>query len=64
MKYYLTAMTSYNVIMGDTVNKIFIRAFAINPDFILVRREFVIVASTVFITLPISLYKYKQLAPS
>lgn len=50
-------MISYNVIIGDTATKVFIRLFNVTSDSILLNRNTVVFASTVFITLPLSLQK-------
>ena len=50
-------MVSYNVIVGDTVTRIFVRLSGLEPDSFLAQREVVIVAVTLLITLPLSLYK-------
>ncbi|KAK2140236.1 hypothetical protein LSH36_1426g00012, partial [Paralvinella palmiformis] len=52
------AMISYNVIIGDTITKIVVRIAG--PDIrytIIGRREFIIAAVTLVVTLPLSLYK-------
>eukprot|EP00095_Tigriopus_kingsejongensis_P004030 maker-scaffold5_size1054832-snap-gene-2.14 protein:Tk04030 transcript:maker-scaffold5_size1054832-snap-gene-2.14-mRNA-1 annotation:"sodium-coupled neutral amino acid transporter 11 isoform x1" len=55
--YPCTAMTSYNIIVGDTLTKILVRLTGLDPAHILVRREFVILMVTLLVTLPLSLYR-------
>ena len=54
-------MTSYNVIVGDTVTKIVMWVTDADPETsIVARREFVIIVTTILVTLPLSLYKYEN----
>ena len=51
-------MTSYNVIVGDTVTKIVLFVTNADPETsVFARREFVIIVTTFLVTLPLSLYK-------
>ncbi len=51
-------MISYNVIAGDTVSKVVSRIVGGMPDeSFFATREFAIVATTMFISLPLSLHK-------
>jgi len=52
--YPMIAMISYNIIIGDTITKI---VLAMGGAGIIARREFIIVAVTVLVTLPLSLLK-------
>ena len=57
----ISAMISYNVIVGDTFSTVLIRIFGNSSEdsafAFLSSREFVIVAATVCVSLPLSLYK-------
>ncbi|KAI1290008.1 putative sodium-coupled neutral amino acid transporter 11 [Halotydeus destructor] len=55
--YPFIAMISYNVIIGDTATKVFIRLFDVTSDNVFMNRNTVVFASTLFITLPLSLQK-------
>ncbi|XP_059085502.1 putative sodium-coupled neutral amino acid transporter 11 [Tigriopus californicus] len=55
--YPCTAMTTYNIIVGDTVTTILVRLTGWDPSHFLVRREFVILMITLVVTLPLSLYR-------
>lgn len=50
-------MTGYNVLVGDTVTKVVVRAFGLSPASPLASRELVIVAATLAVTLPLSLHR-------
>lgn len=56
--YPYLALLSYNIILGDNFTKVLIRLTGLDPQFFLVRREFIIVAGTLLVTLPLSLYKH------
>ena len=57
----ISAMISYNVIVGDTFSTVLTRIFGDSSDdgsfAFLASREFIIVAATVCVSLPLSLYK-------
>ncbi|XP_028846823.1 putative sodium-coupled neutral amino acid transporter 11 isoform X2 [Denticeps clupeoides] len=55
--YPFIAMISYNIITGDTLTKVFLRIPGVGPDNMFAERHFVILASTVLFTLPLSLYR-------
>ncbi|XP_006003662.1 putative sodium-coupled neutral amino acid transporter 11 [Latimeria chalumnae] len=55
--YPFIAMISYNIITGDTLTKVFQRFPGVGPDSILANRHFVVLATTVLFTLPLSLYR-------
>ncbi|XP_046903294.1 putative sodium-coupled neutral amino acid transporter 11 [Hypomesus transpacificus] len=55
--YPFIAMVSYNIITGDTLTKVFLRIPGVGPGHILAERHFVILVSTLFFTLPLSLYR-------
>lgn len=55
--YPFIAMISYNVIIGDTVTKVFKRLFALSHSNILANRNSIVFISTIFVTLPLSLQK-------
>ena len=55
--YPFIAMISYNVIVGDTITAVVVRVSGVNPNNWFVQREFIIVLTTLFVTLPLSLYK-------
>ncbi len=50
-------MTSYNVIVGDTITRVLTRATGLDPGSFFARREVVIAITTIIVTLPLSLYK-------
>ena len=56
--YPFISMICYNVVVGDTVTKVLIRVFDIDPSALIAQRQFVIVMVTLIITLPLSLYRY------
>lgn len=60
-------MVSYNVVVGDTITQVVARILQINANTssVFVRREFVSLITSIFITLPLGLYKYvsKYLKP-
>ena len=53
-------MITYNIITGDTITAVVIRLTGIDPESFWARRELIIVLFTVFVTLPLSLYKYSD----
>lgn len=56
--YPFIAMVSYNVIVGDTVTQVVVRLLVSNPaTSVLANRDFIAFLTTVFITLPLSLYR-------
>ncbi|XP_037510168.1 putative sodium-coupled neutral amino acid transporter 11 [Rhipicephalus sanguineus] len=55
--YPFIAMISYNVIIGDTVTKVFLRVFSVAPDSILSNRHFIVIMASMFVTLPLSLLR-------
>ncbi|KAH1019127.1 hypothetical protein HUJ05_006775 [Dendroctonus ponderosae] len=55
--YPFIAMVSYNVVVGDTVTKVIIRLTDIEPDNIFAKREIIVLIATIFITVPLSLYR-------
>ncbi|XP_040004939.1 putative sodium-coupled neutral amino acid transporter 11 [Xiphias gladius] len=55
--YPFIAMISYNITIGDTLTKVFQRIPGVGPDHILAERHFVILLSTLALTLPLSLYR-------
>ena len=58
---HISAMISYNVIVGDTASTVLTRIFGDPSDdgalAFLASREFAIVAATICVSLPLSLYK-------
>lgn len=50
-------MISYNVIAGDTFTKVMIRVTGVGAGSVLGSRNFAIAVATLFITLPLSLYR-------
>ncbi|KAK3543682.1 hypothetical protein QTP70_027125, partial [Hemibagrus guttatus] len=54
---HFVAMISYNIITGDTMTKVFQRIPGVGPSHILAERHFVILASTILFTIPLSLYR-------
>ncbi|XP_067842882.1 putative sodium-coupled neutral amino acid transporter 11 isoform X1 [Heptranchias perlo] len=55
--YPFIAMVSYNIITGDTLTKVFQRIPGVGPESILAERHFVIMITTILLTLPLSLYR-------
>ncbi|XP_043930761.1 putative sodium-coupled neutral amino acid transporter 11 isoform X3 [Protopterus annectens] len=55
--YPFIAMVSYNIIAGDTLTKVFQRIPGVGPNSLLANRKFVILAFTIFLTLPLSLLR-------
>ncbi|XP_035207773.1 putative sodium-coupled neutral amino acid transporter 11, partial [Stegodyphus dumicola] len=55
--YPLIAMISYNIIIGDTITKVLMRMFHVSRNSVLGNRHFIVLMSTLFITLPLSLYR-------
>lgn len=55
--YPFIAMISYNVIIGDTVTKVFMRIFNVTKDSILGNRHFIVVLASLLVTLPLSLHR-------
>ncbi|KAK2839751.1 hypothetical protein Q5P01_013491 [Channa striata] len=55
--YPFIAMISYNITIGDTLTKVFLRIPGVGPDHILAERHFVILLATLALTLPLSLYR-------
>ncbi|XP_059503305.1 putative sodium-coupled neutral amino acid transporter 11 isoform X1 [Stegostoma tigrinum] len=55
--YPFIAMVSYNIISGDTLTKVFQRIPGVGPGSILADRHFVIMLTTVLLTLPLSFYR-------
>ncbi|XP_011301426.1 putative sodium-coupled neutral amino acid transporter 11 isoform X1 [Fopius arisanus] len=55
--YPFIAMVSYNVVVGDTVTKVIIRVFGLREDNIFGKREVVILLATMWITVPLCLYR-------
>lgn len=53
----VSAMVSYNVVVGDTVTKVFIRLFDLKPWSLLARRDVVVLLATVFVTVPLCITK-------
>jgi len=50
-------MISYNVIVGDTITRVLVRLSGISSFSPVASREFVIIATTILVTLPLSLCK-------
>nr|XP_057937931.1 putative sodium-coupled neutral amino acid transporter 11 isoform X2 [Doryrhamphus excisus] len=55
--YPFIAMISYNITTADTLTKVFQRIPGVGPQHLLANRHFVILASTLLCTLPLSLYR-------
>ncbi|XP_046701409.1 putative sodium-coupled neutral amino acid transporter 11 isoform X2 [Silurus meridionalis] len=55
--YPFIAMISYNIITGDTMTKVFQGLPGVGPGHILAERQFVILASTLLFTIPLSLFR-------
>lgn len=56
----LTAMVSYNVVVGDTVTKVLVRIFALPSQSLLASRNFVVFLATVTVTIPLCLQVWIQ----
>lgn len=50
-------MISYNVVVGDTITKVIIRLFQIETKSIFSHRELVVGLTTIFITIPLCLFR-------
>ncbi|XP_078703428.1 putative sodium-coupled neutral amino acid transporter 11 isoform X3 [Branchiostoma floridae x Branchiostoma belcheri] len=55
--YPFIAMISYNIITGDTITKVMMRISGVTETNILANRYFIICLCTLFVTLPLSLYR-------
>ncbi|XP_060533519.1 putative sodium-coupled neutral amino acid transporter 11 isoform X2 [Cylas formicarius] len=55
--YPFIAMVSYNVVVGDTVTKVIIRLVGLSPHNIFAKRQVIVLIATVFITVPLCLYR-------
>ncbi|CAL1291172.1 unnamed protein product [Larinioides sclopetarius] len=55
--YPLIAMISYNIIIGDTITKVLMRMFDVSRNSVLGNRHFIVFFCTIFVTLPLSLYR-------
>ncbi|CAH2018425.1 unnamed protein product [Acanthoscelides obtectus] len=55
--YPFIAMVSYNIVVGDTVTKVIIRLFGISPESALAQRDVVVLIATLFISIPLCLYR-------
>ncbi|GFQ77631.1 putative sodium-coupled neutral amino acid transporter 11 [Trichonephila clavata] len=55
--YPLIAMISYNIIIGDTITKVLMRMFDVSRNSLLGNRHFIVFLCTLFVTLPLSLYR-------
>ncbi|CAL4063760.1 unnamed protein product, partial [Meganyctiphanes norvegica] len=55
--YPFISLVSYNIIVGDTLTKVLVRVTGMSTINVLARREFVMAATTLLITLPLSLYR-------
>lgn len=55
--YPFIAMISYNVIIGDTITKVFMRIFKVSTDNVLGNRHFIVIMTSLFVTLPLSLHR-------
>lgn len=50
-------MVSYNIVVGDTVTKVIIRLIGIEPDSLFAKREVIVLIATIFVTVPLCLYR-------
>lgn len=55
--YPFIAMTSYNIIIGDTFGKVFQRIPGVDPGNFFISRHFIIGVATVLFSLPLSLFR-------
>ncbi|NXF08365.1 AVT2 protein, partial [Smithornis capensis] len=55
--YPFIAMISYNIITGDTLTKVFLKIPEVQLDKVFTDRHFIILLTTITITLPLSLYQ-------
>lgn len=53
----IAAMVSYNVVVGDTVTKVIVRLTDIGPHHLFAKREIIVLIATIFITVPLCLYR-------
>lgn len=54
---FFPAMVSYNVVVGDTVTKVIVRLTGIDQSSVLAKREIIVLIATLFITIPLCLYR-------
>ncbi|EEB20085.1 vacuolar amino acid transporter, putative [Pediculus humanus corporis] len=54
--YPFIAMVSYNIVVGDTMTKVFVRMLKLDGNSFFSQREVVVFLATTFITLPLCLY--------
>lgn len=54
---YFTAMVSYNIVVGDTVTKVIVRLLDLDHGSIFAKREVTVLVATLFITIPLCLYR-------
>ncbi|KAL1502095.1 hypothetical protein ABEB36_007292 [Hypothenemus hampei] len=50
-------MVSYNVVVGDTMTKVIVRLTDIDPENVFAKREVIVLIATIFITVPLCLYR-------
>ncbi|XP_018568139.1 putative sodium-coupled neutral amino acid transporter 11 isoform X2 [Anoplophora glabripennis] len=55
--YPFIAMVSYNIVVGDTVTKVIVRLTGIDKASTFARREFIVLVASLFITIPLCLYR-------
>ncbi|XP_050725182.1 putative sodium-coupled neutral amino acid transporter 11 [Eriocheir sinensis] len=55
--YPFISLISYNIIVGDTLRIVLIRVTGLSSESVLAERTFIVVSSTLLITLPLSLYR-------
>lgn len=57
MEIYLSAMVSYNVVVGDTVTKVLIRLTGMSSNSLFAKRQVIVFLANLFITVPLCLYR-------
>ncbi|CAG9815167.1 unnamed protein product [Phaedon cochleariae] len=55
--YPFIAMVSYNIVVGDTVTKVIMRLTGLGPDSLFAKREVIVLIATIFIAIPLCLYR-------
>ncbi|KAI5720347.1 hypothetical protein M8J77_005276 [Diaphorina citri] len=55
--YPFIAMVSYNIVVGDTITKVSVRLFSLKATSLFARRDFVVGLATLFITIPLCLFR-------
>lgn len=54
---FISAMVSYNIVVGDTATKVIVRLLGLDPQNTFAKREIIVLLATIFISIPLCLYK-------